>query len=360
MNEKHLHKLRYETETWNEWRRKRPKTRIDLSNAEINSLASKALLDSNKYIFRHFQERDFRGIDLHKANLHFAKIRICNLSNADLRGADLSGAEIRRSQLEGADLRGADLRGAQFLVSSLGGAQLDGAILGKTHFGYTKLANAQGLDQAVHMEMSEIDQLSIINSMPLPASFLLACGVMPHTVRMAELYAQSRPYHTCFISYSRRDELFVGYLREALTWAGAPSWFAPQDMRREELQGSQVELERDLYSYVDEAERLLLIVSPNILASGWVGKEFQRARSRTPVVIPILIETLPAPGSSEWNALIAKTVKEGEYSLLNPETYSEELAKILSRQFLDFRNWRDPSVLAQCFINLLPLLRRSS
>ncbi|MDQ3773489.1 MAG: TIR domain-containing protein [Pseudomonadota bacterium] len=199
----------------------------------------------------------------------------------------------------GADLRGADLRGAQLLASNLSGARLDGVIFGDTHLGFTPLINVHGLDQVQHRKMSHIDQFSIIRSVPLPISFLGACGVQSHTIRMAELYVQSHRY-----------------LREWLTWNSVPSWFAPQDMRREEFQSTEVELERDLYTYVDEAERVLLVISPNILPSGWVGKEFQRARSSRSFtsVIPILIENMPHPDSLEWNALIGKTVEEVEYS----------------------------------------------
>ncbi|HSL55501.1 MAG TPA: toll/interleukin-1 receptor domain-containing protein [Pyrinomonadaceae bacterium] len=175
---------------------------------------------------------------------------------------------------------------------------------------------------------------------------------------MTELYTQSHPLYTSFISYSRRDEPFVGYLREWLTWHGVPSWFAPQDMRQEEFQSSEAELERDLYTYVDEAERVLLVISPNILPSGWVGKEVQRARHRT-ALIPILIETMPHPDSLEWRALIAKTVDDVPYTQLNPDEYSEQLKKLLAGYFFDFRNWREPSVLAQTLPTLLPFLTRT-
>ena len=298
---------RYQTETWNEWRRQHPKICPNLSNAVLNSLASKSTLDSEKYIFRHFQKRDFQGLDLHDADLHGAKLWNCDLSGVDLRGANLSGAEVRRSQLKNADLRGADLRNTQFLRSDLSGAQLEGSTFGKTHFGFTTLTNIQGLTQVQHRDKSDIDQFSIIASMPLPTPFLSACGVPAHTVRMAELYTRSHSYYTCFISYSRRDTLFVSKLRDELTRAGVPSWFAPQDMRDEKFQSDKVELERDLDTYVDAAERVLLVISPNILASNWVGKEFQRALSFTSV-IPILIENMPVPGSPAWDTPIAQTM----------------------------------------------------
>ena len=322
MNADHLHRLSSQPDTWNEWRRKHPQVRPDLSGTRLNSQASRSTLDSNKRIFRIFQERSFQNIDLHDADLRLSKIWSSDLSQADLRGADLSGAEIRRSCLKGADLQGANLRQAQFLICDLARVQFNGAVFDSTHLGFTKLGDTQGLHEVQHRTPSYIDQFTIINSMPLPASFLEACGVQPYILRMAELHAHSRLYHTCFISYSRRDEVFASYLREALSWEGVPSWFAPRDMRSRKFQGNDVELERDLYSYVDEAERVLLVISPNILPSKWVGKELQRARSFTEV-IPILIDEMPAPDSPKWKALIGKTGKPGKYTQLNPESYSK-------------------------------------
>jgi hypothetical protein len=175
---------------------------------------------------------------------------------------------------------------------------------------------------------------------------------------MAELHAHSRPYHTCFISYSRRDEVFASYLREVLSWEGVPSWFAPQDMRNQQFQSDAVGLERDLFGYVDEAERVLLVISPNILPSKWVGKEFQRARSFTEV-IPILIGKMPAPDGPEWKTLIDKTGEPGKYSQLDPESYSADLKQLLNGSVLQFCAWREPSILAERLRDLLPLIRVS-
>jgi hypothetical protein len=130
-------------------------------------------------------------------------------------------------------------------------------------------------------------------------------------------------------------------------------------MRDEKFQSNKVELERDLYTYVDAAERMLLVLSPNILASNWVGKELQRSLRFTPV-IPILIENMPVPGSPAWNTPIAQTVVEGEYTQLNPAGYSQVLAQLLAWQVVDFRDWRDPSAWAQSLRNLLLRLRRTT
>jgi hypothetical protein len=260
-------------------------------------------------------------------------------------------------------LRGANLSHTQFISCDLLGAHLDGAILNQTHFGHTKLANGQGLDKMVYKEISYIDHFSLITSLPLPEPFLNACNVNKYTLAMAKWHLYSRPFYKCFISYSRRDESFAGYLREALTWASIPSWFAPHDMRDEEFQSGDQELERDLYNYLDEAERFLLILSPNILSSHWMAKEYSR-RASIPLVA-ILIEDMPEPYSEQWNDRVARIkkqegikkntlnnewVKDEEYGDRQAEIYADSIASIIrNKTFLDFRDWRNPLGFAYYF-----------
>ena len=364
MNKDHLHRLCYQTQSWNKWRLQCPEVRPDLSNAVLNQLASKSTLGRDRSIFRNFQEAHFQGIDLKNSDLRAVKIWDSDLRGSDLRHADLLGAEIRRSKLGKVDLRNADLRGVRFIRCDLSGARFGQAIFGGTHFGFTRLEGAEGLNEAQHAANSNIDQFTLVDSMPLPRSFLTACNVPVAAISMAELYVRDCPYCTCFISYSRHDKLFAKRLRWELTCLGVPSWFAPEDLR-EEMQSEtlseqeKVELERDLYAYIDTAERFLLLISRHILTSNWVGKEFQRARLFTPVV-PILISDIPAPGGDAWRASIIKTNLDGKYTQLNSQSYSQELEKLLNGPILDFRSCLTDSDMGLFLGNLLPCLRRIS
>lgn len=69
---------------------------------------------------------------------------------------------------------------------------------------------------------------------------------------------------------------------------------------------------------------------------------------------------MPPPDSPEWNSLIAKTVETGEYTHLNPASYSQELKQLLRGGGLDLRNVRESSLLAQRLRDLLSFLRRPS
>ena len=88
--------LRRDVDEWNDWRAQNPKTKPDLSGA------------------------DLRSADLVLANLAGAV-----LTNADLVLANLRGADLRRANLCGADLRGARLEGVDFYLVDLRGAQYD-------------------------------------------------------------------------------------------------------------------------------------------------------------------------------------------------------------------------------------------
>jgi hypothetical protein len=267
------------------------------------------------------------------------------------------GAELRLTDLSNADLRGADLRDAQFVCSNLRGARLEQAIAGRTHFGFTPLREVHGVEEIVHASPSTADLFTLVHSPGLPDSFYAACRTPDHVRRLVAVHAQQF-YKTCFISYSRRDEGFVKYFREALTWYGVPSWFAQDDMRDESHLEDRVELERDLFTFIDESELVLLIVSPNILTSSWVGKEVARAWGIRPI-IPILIDTMPHPDSELWKAGILATTPPEPHSAFVPEVYSQRLVQLLSGPMTDMRLWRDPLALGTALPPLLTWLRRS-
>jgi len=79
---------------WNRWRKENPKTRADLTRA------------------------DLRWADLTRADLRWADLRLVDLRWANLSGANLGEAGLHGANLSRADLSGADLSGAQGLLQS--------------------------------------------------------------------------------------------------------------------------------------------------------------------------------------------------------------------------------------------------
>ncbi len=360
MNEQHLAQLQRGVENWNAWRQKHPKLRPDLSNITLNYLATKSTLDRDQSIFEQFQRQNFKGANFANVNLRRAKLWLCDLDGANFQSADLQGAEIRRSWLKNANFQDADLRETQFITCDMTGVQFNKARFGATHLGYTKLQNAQGLEEIEHSAESYLDQFSLLHSFPLPNSFIAACNVSPFALRMVEMHLRSPAYRTCFLSYSRRDETFVGYLREVLTWNGVPSWFAPHDMRDERFQANCRELERDLYNYIDKAELLLLVMSPNILSSSWVGLELLRAERNSKPIVALLIDPMN-PKSEIWNQRIAIATKNDETGHFRPNDYAASLEQFLATgRYLYFADWRNPIGMAYHISFIWPHLIRTA
>jgi hypothetical protein len=91
-NKKHVAQLKQGVEAWNQWRRENPKTRPNLSRADLIRAS-------------------LSGADLRRTNLGKADLRRADLRGADLFGANLGGADLGHANLRGADLDYANLRG---------------------------------------------------------------------------------------------------------------------------------------------------------------------------------------------------------------------------------------------------------
>ena len=70
-----------------------------------------------------------RGIELPRADLHYATLNSCDLRDGRFRRANLQEAHLHFANFERADLRQADLRGAVLKDADLSGADLSGADL---------------------------------------------------------------------------------------------------------------------------------------------------------------------------------------------------------------------------------------
>ena len=81
--QEHVSLLKKSVEEWNQWRKQNPEV-----------------------------IPDFRGVNLIKANLQEANLRVVQLQGADLRWADLKGANLRWAKLNSANLQKANLQGA--------------------------------------------------------------------------------------------------------------------------------------------------------------------------------------------------------------------------------------------------------
>jgi uncharacterized protein YjbI with pentapeptide repeats len=161
--------LKRSVEEWNEWRKKNPNTRPDLSKADLSGAN---LIRAN-----------LRWVNFCEANLRRTLLGETDLSMAVLFKADLSGANLVRAnllltQLSKADLSKTVLWETLFLITQVIEADLSHARVGDTTFSDTDLSEAKGLDSIIHGGPSTIGIDTIYKSRgKIPKSFLIGAGV---------------------------------------------------------------------------------------------------------------------------------------------------------------------------------------
>jgi len=106
----HLSILEQGVEAWNQWRAANPQVIPALYNADL-------------------YDKDFRGINLSRADLTGARLMRTDLTNADLHFCKLICANLMAATLNGANLDGADLFCANFARAAMRGALLRRTIL---------------------------------------------------------------------------------------------------------------------------------------------------------------------------------------------------------------------------------------
>ena len=129
-NKEHLKILKQGVEAWNEWRKKNPNIRPDLSRADLRN--------------SDFIDIDFRDVNLSAAHLSHSKIR-GNLTGVNLRRANLVSTDLTSATLVRADLTGANLMGTNLLWAVLTDASLRSAVIGHTLLADIDLSHAKDL-----------------------------------------------------------------------------------------------------------------------------------------------------------------------------------------------------------------------
>ena len=154
---------------WNQWRRKNPRVKPDLSFANLegdsfdganfrdvnffqadlsgeasfigadfrgatfeftdllDSYCSKADFRGALFVNANLSELDCELADFREAQIHSCDLLEANFSGADLRGTDFNFSDLSHANFDQADLRGADLTGTKMLETRFTGADLTGA-----------------------------------------------------------------------------------------------------------------------------------------------------------------------------------------------------------------------------------------
>jgi hypothetical protein len=148
---------------------------------------------------------------------------------------------------------------------------------------------------------------------------------------MRSLVSKPIAYATCFISYSRKKEVFAQRLSADLQGESIPCWLAPEP----------TELGDTIRHRIDEPirfyDKLLLVLSEHSIASTWVQDEVEAAlekerRRGRHVLFPIALDTqlnaLLAPGRQLFGARGISVILPGGNSTTTINKHSNDCCEI--------------------------------
>lgn len=309
----------------------------DLTHANLNTanLRGAYLIDAN------LSAADLDETDLREATFYGAKLNNTSFSEADLRDAsfmkaDMIGAFLQSTNLSGANLSRTNLTRAYLIDANLRGAKLaeinlSEARIRNTNFAHIDLRTAIGLSTIQHLGPSPITVYTI--QLPSDGSafhFLRGTG-MPDTWIKLYLADRADPtqYHSCFISYSSKNETLARRLYADLRARSVQCWFAPEDMKT----GNKIRTQIDEAIHLQD--RLLLLLSEHSIASTWVENEVEAAlekedRQQREVLFPIRLDDTVMQTSQAWAATLRRTRNIGDFTnWTNPQAYQSAFERLL-------------------------------
>jgi len=343
-NQEQLDLLKQDVLQWNEWRKQHPETRPDLRDADLSGLKlHNADLSFSDLSFANLSLASLVGAYFTNAYLHRANLNDAYLLSATLSGANLSNTLLSFADLEIADLTNtilthANLSFANLSDVKLSGAELRGAALHSTILARLDLRQVKGLAEIEHRGPSHIELYSV--QLPQDGSalhFLRGAGAPDEWIDFwRSTMMHPVQYHSCFISYSSKDDALARRLHADLQASGVRCWFAQEDLKI----GDQFRIRIDEAIHIHE--KLLLLLSEDSIESSWVEYEVKRALKKEQeqersVLFPIKLDDTISNVPYQWAADIRKT-----------------------RHIGDFRAWTDPASYQVAFERLLRDLKQDA
>ncbi len=184
-NQEHLDLLKQGVEVWNRWREDNPDVRPELRRIDFRNIFGENSADLTGINFSrtHLEGSLLFHINLYRANLKDANVRMVHFVGVNLREANLEGAWLSGSSftpmysdggieflndLSGANLRGAALNGCDLEKTIMLGTNLRGATLTRCRLIQTNLEKANLADCRVYgisvwnVQLQEATQLNLI------------------------------------------------------------------------------------------------------------------------------------------------------------------------------------------------------
>jgi hypothetical protein len=306
--------------------------------------------------------RQFKGINLDRAQLAGVDLTAASFYGASLRAVDLTDATLTYVQFKGADLTGAclsnafvnatDLIGATFIEANLTKVHFIGACLARAdctradmrsaYFGNASLADAifvganvegaslsstylDDVDVSVfcearklkHSGPSSIDFRTVMKTYRHPnlKQFIVDCGVpeifatyMIDCARALGEPLMRSLMQSTFISYGGPDEAFARRLYDALRAHGVVVFFFPEGATVGER------IDNEVFRRIQEHDRVLLVCSRESLNRAGVVNEIQETLDReardggATYLLPIMLDDYVLDGWSKTHPELAKRV----------------------------------------------------
>lgn len=257
-NQNHVTRVQNGPQAWNQWRKRNPNDRPDLSDVSLEridlmraNLAETDLVRVNLAGANALEAR-FNGADLVRANLTGTTLVKANLAGANLFEANLSDADLVRADLRGATLVRANLAGANLIGANLEGANLLGAILVGADLVRANLAGAN-LDRAdltgahfdgcnlVETYMGEVNGRGLLQNASKQDTAVQVSITQDSGSRQGGSIADVEPDEAHFSSFNlletRNDHASLAGPRSDKTDGGRIS---PEDAKQNEVKSSKV------------------------------------------------------------------------------------------------------------------------
>ena len=140
-------------------------------------------------------------------------------------------------------------------------------------------------------------------------------------------------YHSCFISYSSKDQEFAERLYADLQSKNVRCWYAPEDLKIGDK--FRVRIDESIRLY----DKLLLILSEHSVRSPWVEKEVETAFSKENktgklVLFPVKLDNAVTETEQAWAADIRRMRHIGDFTRWKEH---DEYQKGLNRLLRDLK-----------------------
>ena len=221
--------------------------------------------------------------------------------------------------------------GTYFRNTILDNADFSHAMMLLAVFAEVDLSKVRGLDTIEHDGPSTIGIDTIYKSKGnLPEVFLKGAGVDDTFITyVRSLVGKPIEYYSCFISYSSKDIAFAKRLYADLQSSNVRCWFAPEDLKWGER----------IRTGIDEAirlhDKLLLILSKQSVASGWVEREVKTALAREKeekrtVLFPVRVDEAVFDCPFDWATEIRHECNIGDFTRWkNHDNYQKAFNRLL-------------------------------